>query len=60
MPRAEAQRLAEAIGAVIAGSVCKKLDYLVVGEKPGSKLAKAQALGVAVLTEEEFMALAGR
>ena len=60
MPRAEAQRLAEASGAVIAGSVSKKLDYLVVGEKPGSKLAKAQSLGVAVLTEAEFMALAGR
>lgn len=59
MPRAEAQRLAEARGAVVVASVSKKLDYLVVGEKPGSKLAKAQNLGVAVLTEAQFMALAG-
>ena len=59
MPSAEAQRLAEARGAVVVASVSKKLDYLVVGEKPGSKLAKAQNLGVAVLTEAQFMALAG-
>ena len=39
--------------------VFKEVDHLEVGEKPGSKLAKAQSLGVAVLTEAQFMALAG-
>jgi len=59
MPRSEAQRLAEGKGAIIVSSVSKKLDCLIVGEKPGSKLSKAQSLGVAVLTEAEFMELAG-
>lgn len=58
MPRARAQRLAEAAGAVLAGSVSRKLDYLVVGEKPGSKLERARALGVSILSEEEFVRLA--
>ena len=57
LPRARALELAEAAGAVPASSVSKKLDYLVVGEKPGSKLAKADSLGVAVLDETAFMAL---
>ncbi|WP_298030258.1 NAD-dependent DNA ligase LigA [uncultured Desulfovibrio sp.] len=57
LPRGGAQRLAEAAGAVLAGSVNKKLDYLVVGDKPGGKLDKAQALGVAVLDEAGFRAL---
>lgn len=59
MPRARAQRLAEGAGAVLAGSVSRKLDYLVVGEKPGSKLEKAQGLGVSILSEEEFVRLVG-
>lgn len=54
MPRGMAQRLAEAAGAVLAGSVNKKLDYLVLGDKPGGKLDKAQALGIAVLDEAGF------
>ncbi len=57
MPRNKAQRLAEGAGAVLAGSVSRKLDYLVVGDKPGSKLERARALGVSVLTEEEFVRL---
>ena len=59
MPRARAQRLAEGAGAVLAGSVSRKLDYLVVGEKPGSKLEKARGLGVSILSEEEFVRLVG-
>lgn len=54
MPRDKAQKLAEAAGAIAVGSVSKKLDYLVVGEKPGSKLDKARALGVNVLDEAAF------
>lgn len=42
------------LGAKPASSVCKKTDYLIVGEKAGSKLDKAKSLGVKVLTEEEF------
>ena len=42
------------LGAKPAGSVSKKTDYLIVGEKAGSKLDKAKSLGVKVLTEEEF------
>ena len=47
--------LAEAAGATPLGGVSKKLDYLVAGEKAGSKLEKAHTLGVTVLNEAEFM-----
>ena len=57
LPRGRAQALAEAAGAIPASSVSKKLDYLVAGEKPGSKLAKAEALGITVLDGEGFRRL---
>lgn len=57
MPRGKAKQLAEAAGAVVLGSVSKKLDILVVGEDPGSKLEKAQSLGIAVLDEAAFLGL---
>ncbi|GJM35510.1 MAG: DNA ligase [Saprospiraceae bacterium] len=60
MGRKEAQEKAEAAGARNISAVSSKLNILVVGEKAGSKLKKAQALGtVQVLTEEEFLALLG-
>ncbi|THH37535.1 NAD-dependent DNA ligase LigA [Neolewinella litorea] len=60
MSRKEAQEKAKAAGARIVSAVSGKLDVLVVGEKPGSKLKKAEALGtVRILTEAEFLALAG-
>lgn len=43
------------LGAKPAGSVSKKTDYLIVGENAGSKLSKAQSLGVTTLTEQEFL-----
>lgn len=43
------------LGAVAGGSVNRKTDYLICGEKPGGKLAKAKELGIPVLTEQEFL-----
>ncbi|WP_420458823.1 NAD-dependent DNA ligase LigA [Neolewinella sp.] len=58
LSRKEAQERAKAAGARIVSAVSGKLDILVVGEKPGSKLKKAEALGtVRVLTEGEYLAL---
>lgn len=56
-PRQEFEKQAEAAGAKLLSSVSKNLDYLVVGEKAGSKLEKAQKLGVRTLTEQEFLEL---
>jgi DNA ligase (NAD+) len=58
MPRPQAQKLAQAAGAELAGSVSKHLDMLVVGDNPGSKLDKAEKLGVTILSEAEFMRMA--
>lgn len=49
----------ESLGAKVGGSVSKNTDYLVCGENAGSKLAKAQTLGVTVLSPEEFFTMAG-
>lgn len=57
MGRSQAQKLAEKAGAHIAGSVSKTLNFLVAGEKAGSKLPKAEALGIQILDEEQFFAM---
>lgn len=57
MSREEAKQKVRDAGGKAAGSVSKKTDYLLAGEKAGSKLTKAQDLGVAILTEEDFLKL---
>ncbi|MEE9176114.1 MAG: NAD-dependent DNA ligase LigA [Thermodesulfobacteriota bacterium] len=59
LARDEAQKLVQDHGGRSTSSVTKKTSYVVVGEDPGSKLEKAQSLGVEVLTEEDFRNLVG-
>ena len=59
LKRDEAKAMLEAAGAKVAGSVSKKTDYVVAGEEAGSKLDKAQELGVAVIDEAQMLALLG-
>ena len=56
MGRNEAKALLQEMGAKVSGSVSSKTDFVIAGDAAGSKLTKAQELGVAVLTEEEFLA----
>ena len=60
LSRDGAKELIESSGGKSADSVSKKTDYLVLGENPGSKLEKAQKLGVKVIGEPELRKLAGR
>ena len=57
MSRDEAKAYIETRGGKVSGSVSKKTDYLLAGEAAGSKLTKAQTLGIPVLTEAEFLAM---
>jgi DNA ligase (NAD+) len=59
LKREEAAAKIEALGGKVSGSVSKKTDYVVAGEEAGSKLEKAQKLGVKVIDEKEFLKLCG-
>jgi DNA ligase (NAD+) len=59
LTRDAAKAALQALGAKVVGSVSKKTDYVVAGTEPGSKLTKAQALGVKIVDEEGLLALLG-
>ena len=55
--RKEAQRIIELLGGNPTNSVTRKTNFVVVGENPGSKFAKAQKLGIKMLNEQEFISM---
>lgn len=57
LTRTEAKTKALSIGAKVSGSVSKQTDFVVAGENAGSKLKKAQELGVTIISEDDFMAM---
>ena len=58
-PREDFTRRIQSLGGAVSGSVSAKTDYLLAGEEAGSKLDKAKALGIRILSEKEFEKLAG-
>ncbi|MDA8145445.1 MAG: NAD-dependent DNA ligase LigA [Thermaerobacter sp.] len=60
LPRAAAEELIARAGGRVTSTVTRRTDYLVVGEDPGSKLARARELAVPQLTQEEFLRLVGK
>ena len=57
--RTDAKQKLEAVGAKVTGSVSAKTDYVIAGENAGSKLTKAESLGIAVLSEQEWIEMSG-
>ena len=60
MPRAEAKKLLQSLGARVSAAVSKATDYVIVGENAGSKATRAEELKIAMLDEKEFLEMAGR
>jgi DNA ligase (NAD+) len=60
MARSEAAALARSLGARVVGTISKKVTFLVAGEGAGSKLRKAESLGVEIIDEAAFLSMAGR
>jgi DNA ligase (NAD+) len=60
LPRARAQEMVRKAGGNVAAGLSRKVDFLVAGGDPGSKLAKAREMGIPVIGEEEFLGMAGR
>jgi len=60
LTRKQAQDMAANMGAKVTSSVSKKTDFVVTGENPGSKFEKAKKLGVATMTEEDFLKITGK
>jgi DNA ligase (NAD+) len=59
MSRRDAEKLVKSLGGTATGSVSAKTDYVVAGDKPGSKFKDAQKLGVKILNESEFLKMTG-
>lgn len=60
MTREEAKRRVQALGGRAASSVSRNVDYVVVGENPGSKYDRARALGLTIINEDEFLKMLGK
>jgi len=60
LARSEAQALARQLGAEVGDNVSSQTDYVVVGDKPGSKYDRAKKLSIKIINEEEFLKLAGK
>ncbi len=60
LSRHEAKARIKELGGQVASGINRKVTHVVLGENPGSKLAKAQEMGVLVITEDEFLRLIGR
>jgi DNA ligase (NAD+) len=60
LDRREAKRMIEEKGGKVSSSISKKTDFLLAGDKAGSKLMKAQELGVAILSQDEFLNLVSK